>query len=164
MMIWVSVPEKKDFIKKLNFNLSQIEDMKSLKPYSELYIFKNFSKNPLWNKWLFQYTLSSAIKVFVILKCIWFILFLFYKIIMCTHLLRYLSQFTSLLYCKVTFMKGIGFLLLNVFLLDSVNIFNYLQAVTTPSMAVSHIMMEAYKKFILVALIVQGKVSFIFSP
>lgn len=83
---------------------------------------------------------------------------------MCTHLLRYLSQFTSLLYCKVTFMKGIGFLLLNVFLLDSVNIFNYLQAVTTPSMAVSHIMMEAYKKFILVALIVQGKVSFIFSP
>ncbi|KAK7498299.1 hypothetical protein BaRGS_00010559 [Batillaria attramentaria] len=31
-------------------------------------------------------------------------------------------------------------------------------AVTTPSMAVSHIMMEAYKKFILVALIVQGKI------
>ena len=32
------------------------------------------------------------------------------------------------------------------------------QAVTTPSMAVSHITMEAYKKFILVALIVQGKI------
>lgn len=31
-------------------------------------------------------------------------------------------------------------------------------AVTTPSMAVSHIMMEAYKKYILVALILQGKV------
>ncbi|KAL8594125.1 COP9 signalosome complex subunit 3 [Nucella lapillus] len=31
-------------------------------------------------------------------------------------------------------------------------------AVTTPSMAVSHITMEAYKKFILVALMVQGKV------
>ncbi|XP_076456626.1 COP9 signalosome complex subunit 3-like isoform X2 [Babylonia areolata] len=31
-------------------------------------------------------------------------------------------------------------------------------AVTTPSMAVSHITMEAYKKFLLVALVVQGKV------
>jgi len=31
-------------------------------------------------------------------------------------------------------------------------------AVTTPSMAVSHIMLEAYKKFILVALILHGKV------
>ncbi|XP_046362327.1 COP9 signalosome complex subunit 3-like isoform X1 [Haliotis rufescens] len=31
-------------------------------------------------------------------------------------------------------------------------------AVTTPSMAVSHIMMESYKKFILVALIVHGKI------
>ena len=32
------------------------------------------------------------------------------------------------------------------------------QAVTTPAMDVSHIMLEAYKKFILVSLIVQGKV------
>ncbi len=32
------------------------------------------------------------------------------------------------------------------------------QAVTTPSMAVSHIMLEAYKKYILVVLILQGKV------
>ncbi|XP_076331243.1 COP9 signalosome subunit 3 [Tachypleus tridentatus] len=32
-------------------------------------------------------------------------------------------------------------------------------AVTTPSMAVSHIMLEAYKKYILVALILQGKVA-----
>ncbi|XP_050394557.1 COP9 signalosome complex subunit 3 [Patella vulgata] len=31
-------------------------------------------------------------------------------------------------------------------------------AITTPSMAVSHIMMEAYKKFILVALILHGKI------
>lgn len=33
------------------------------------------------------------------------------------------------------------------------------QAITTPSMAVSHIMLESYKKFILVALILHGKVS-----
>jgi hypothetical protein len=33
-----------------------------------------------------------------------------------------------------------------------------LQAITTPSMAVSHIMLESYKKFILVALILQGKI------
>ena len=33
------------------------------------------------------------------------------------------------------------------------------QAVTTPSMAVSHIMLEAYKKYLLVALILHGKVS-----
>lgn len=32
------------------------------------------------------------------------------------------------------------------------------QAITTPSMAVSHIMLESYKKFILVALILHGKV------
>ena len=32
------------------------------------------------------------------------------------------------------------------------------QAVTTPSMAVSHIMLEAYKKYLLVALILHGKV------
>lgn len=31
-------------------------------------------------------------------------------------------------------------------------------AITTPSMAVSHIMLEAYKKYILVSLILQGKV------
>ena len=34
----------------------------------------------------------------------------------------------------------------------------YEVAITTPSMAVSHIMLEAYKKYILVALIVQGKI------
>ena len=39
------------------------------------------------------------------------------------------------------------------------NYFCFLQAITTPSMAVSHIMLEAYKKFILVALILHGKVS-----
>jgi len=32
------------------------------------------------------------------------------------------------------------------------------KAVTTPSMAVSHIMLEAYKKHVLVSLIVHGKV------
>ena len=32
------------------------------------------------------------------------------------------------------------------------------KAVTTPSMAVSHIMLEAYKKHVLVSLIVYGKV------
>ncbi len=34
----------------------------------------------------------------------------------------------------------------------------YLQTITTPSMAVSHIMLEAYKKYILVALMLHGKV------
>ena len=33
------------------------------------------------------------------------------------------------------------------------------QAITTPSMAVSHIMLEAYKKFIVVSLIHHGKVT-----
>lgn len=33
-----------------------------------------------------------------------------------------------------------------------------LQAITTPAMAVSHIMLEAYKKYILVSLILHGKV------
>ncbi|KAK3091308.1 hypothetical protein FSP39_018814, partial [Pinctada imbricata] len=37
-------------------------------------------------------------------------------------------------------------------------LYMYEVAVTTPSMAVSHIMLEAYKKYILVALILQGKV------
>lgn len=32
------------------------------------------------------------------------------------------------------------------------------QAITTPAMAVSHIMLEAYKKYILVSLILHGKV------
>ena len=32
-------------------------------------------------------------------------------------------------------------------------------AVTTPAMAVSHIMLEAYKKYILVSLILQGKIA-----
>lgn len=32
-------------------------------------------------------------------------------------------------------------------------------AVSTPAMAMSHIMLEAYKKFILVSLIINGKVS-----
>lgn len=32
-------------------------------------------------------------------------------------------------------------------------------AVSTPAMAMSHIMLEAYKKFILVSLILHGKVS-----
>ena len=34
----------------------------------------------------------------------------------------------------------------------------YLQAVTCPAVDVSHIMLEAYKKFILVSLILHGKV------
>ena len=34
-----------------------------------------------------------------------------------------------------------------------------LQAITTPCLAVSHIMLEAYKKYIVVSLIVHGKVS-----
>ena len=34
-------------------------------------------------------------------------------------------------------------------------------AITTPAMAVSHIMLEAYKKYILISLILHGKVSFI---
>ena len=33
------------------------------------------------------------------------------------------------------------------------------QAVTTPCLAVSHIMLESYKKYIVVSLIVHGKVS-----
>ena len=33
-----------------------------------------------------------------------------------------------------------------------------IQAITTPAMAVSHIMLEAYKKYILVSLILHGKV------
>ena len=32
-------------------------------------------------------------------------------------------------------------------------------AITTPALAVSHIMLEAYKKYILVSLILHGKVS-----
>lgn len=32
-------------------------------------------------------------------------------------------------------------------------------AVTTPAVAVSHIMLEAYKKYILVSLILQGKIT-----
>ncbi len=34
----------------------------------------------------------------------------------------------------------------------------FFQAITTPSMAVSHIMLESYKKYILVALMLHGKV------
>lgn len=37
----------------------------------------------------------------------------------------------------------------------------HLQAITTTSMAVSHIMLEAYKKYILLALILYGKASYI---
>lgn len=39
----------------------------------------------------------------------------------------------------------------------------YEVAITTPSMAVSHIMLEAYKKYIMVSLILHGKVSVSFT-
>lgn len=45
---------------------------------------------------------------------------------------------------------------LNLLSMDTLIILQ--QAITTPSMAVSHIMLESYKKFILVALILHGKV------
>lgn len=35
---------------------------------------------------------------------------------------------------------------------------SFAQAITTPAMAVSHIMLESYKKYILVSLILLGKV------
>jgi COP9 signalosome complex subunit 3 len=35
-------------------------------------------------------------------------------------------------------------------------------AITTPAMTVSHIMLEAYKKYILVSLLINGKVSTFF--
>lgn len=50
----------------------------------------------------------------------------------------------------------------NCFLLRCVHnpasVMSLLQAITTPAMAVSHIMLEAYKKYILVSLILHGKV------
>lgn len=47
---------------------------------------------------------------------------------------------------------------LNLLSMDTLIILHVQQAITTPSMAVSHIMLESYKKFILVALILHGKV------
>lgn len=48
---------------------------------------------------------------------------------------------------------------ITVNLMSMVTLIILQQAITTPSMAVSHIMLESYKKFILVALILHGKVS-----
>ena len=44
----------------------------------------------------------------------------------------------------------------NCLIICIIDLFVY-QAVTTPSLAVSHIMLEAYKKYVLVSLMLQGK-------
>lgn len=53
-------------------------------------------------------------------------------------------------------LKSMSVVQLNLLSMDTLIILQ--QAITTPSMAVSHIMLESYKKFILVALILHGKV------